>query len=166
MTGTGTVKGLFLNFKSDTMFRSTANNPCHASVYPGKYERLPGQVKELCDELARNKTVSEFPVKVLVGNDFYRVNVLAPGFVRDDFFISTKDQVLSIVGMRKIPSAHGETAKGYYSSQRECIQQEVILPPDVDTEFVSAEYANGTLSIWVFRTKTPVINKPVHIIVH
>lgn len=148
------------------MFLSTVNNPDHASVYPGNYERLPGQVKELFEELDRNKTVSEFPVKVLVGNDFYRVNVLAPGFVRDDFFISTKDQLLSIVGMRKVPSAHGEKEKGYYLSQRECIQQDVILPPDVDTEFVSAEYANGTLSIWVFRTKTPVVNKPVHISVH
>ena len=114
------------------MFRSTVNNPGHASVYPGKYERLPNQVKELSEELARKKSMPELPVKVLIGNDFYRVNVPAPGFVRDDFFISTKDQVLSIVGMRKIPSAHGEKPNGY-NLPRECIQQDVILPPDVDT---------------------------------
>jgi HSP20 family molecular chaperone IbpA len=135
-------------------------------VYPGNYQRLPGQEKELSEALAITKSAEELPVKVLTGNDFYRVNVLAPGFVRDDFFISTKDRVLSIVGMRKIPSAHGEQANGYCLSPPRCIQQDVKLPPDVVTEFVSAEYANGTLSIWVFRTKTPVINKPMNIIVH
>ena len=148
------------------MFENILNSPEQVSVYPGNYEPLPGQVRELSDELASRKSGSALPVKISVGNEFYRVTLLAPGFRREEFFINTRDRTLSITGMRKNASTPNNLSKELRSSQAQCIQQDVLLPPDVDTEFVTAEYANGTLSIWIFRTKTPVINKPVRIIVH
>lgn len=153
-----------LNFKRFTMFKSAFNLPDHASVYPGEYEPLPGKLKALSDELISNKAVNNPPFQVFGQNDYYRVDLPAPGFKREDFLVHTDGQILSIAGIRLKP--HPDQGLLGYQLQSDCIYQDIHLPPDVDTEFVTAEFENGILTIWIFRTNNPVLNNPAHIVVH
>ena len=134
-------------------------------VYPGEYEPIPGQKKELYDELKKNKTVTMPAVTVIGEDDYYRIEMAAPGFNREDFFINTDGPVLSISAMTK-RLAKPEKLSAAVTDHYKCIQRDIVLPPDVDTEFVTAVYANGILSVWLFRTATPVVSRPGHIVVY
>lgn len=140
--------------------------PDHSFIYPGEYEPLPGQERELSSELENSKTVIEPPIKVTELQDNYRIEMPAPGFRREDFFINTDREVLSISGMTRKPSNRKEKSSELNDFYYECIQRDIVLPPDVDSEFVTAEYANNILSICLFRTNHPIVNRPGHIIVY
>jgi HSP20 family protein len=160
----GWIASLLLNTRR--MLPNATYYPDHSSIYPGEYEPLPGQEKELSDELKKSTGVMKPPVNVIGLHDYYRIEIQAPGFRREDFFINTNGEILSIAGMTKKRLKQGEESPGFHDLHYECIQRDIVLPSDVDTEFVTAEYANGILCVWLFRTSNPVENRPSQIIVY
>lgn len=148
------------------MLSNAIYNPDHCSIYPGEYEPLPGQQKELSDELKNSTSVTKPTVNVVALRDYYRVEIPAPGFRRENFFINTNGEILSIAGMSRKSPKHGEESSGFHDLNYDCLQQDIVLPSDVDSEFVTAEYANGILYVCLFRTNIPVVNRPGQIIVY
>jgi HSP20 family protein len=141
-------------------------HPNHSSIYPGEYEPLAGQEKELSDELKKSNDVTKPPVNVVELHDYYRIEVAAPGLRRESFFITTNGRILSITGMPTKPSKRNEEYSGLNDLHAKCIKRDIVLPLDVDTEFAAAEYANGILCICMLRTSYPGRNRPGHIIVY
>ena len=139
-------------------------SPTESSVYPGEYE-APKEVIQLKDELQKAGSIIRPPVSVKRFTNYYKIEVFAPGFSRSDFIIDTKGHNLTIRAnstlnvVRNIPGKE----HGFHI---QCIQRQLTLPPDVDTEFVSAEYSEGILSIFLFRNSQPVSNQPGKIVVY
>ena len=138
----------------------------HSSIYPGAYEPLPEQKKELSIELIKGTCVKKPPANFVEFNDYYRLEIAAPGFRREDFFIIANGGMLSVTARTKKCSKQQQEAEGFPDFTYECIHRDIVLPPDVDTDFVSAEYTNGILWIRLCRTSTPVVNKTGHIVVY
>ena len=138
----------------------------HSSIYPGEYEPLAGQEKELSDELKKNTIVTKPPVNIVKLHDYYRIEMPAPGFKRENFFITSNGEILSISGMPTKASKRNEEFSVFNDLHGRCIKRDIVLPLDVDTEFATAEYANGILCICLFRTSYPTVNRPSNIIVY
>ena len=138
----------------------------HSSIYPGEYEPLAGQQKELSDKLEKSISVTKPPVNVMELHDYYRIEMPAPGFKREDFFITANGEILSITGMPTKSSKRNEEFSGSYDFRHKCIKRDIVLPLDVDTEFATAEYTNGILYICLFRTIYPALNRPGNIVVY
>ena len=138
----------------------------HSFIYPGEYEPLPEKEKELSLELSNKTGVVKPPVTVTKLPDNYRIEIPAPGFRREDFFINTDGKVISIAGITGKPPKKKEMSSAFNDFHSECIKCEVELPSDVDTEFVTAEYADNILCICLFRTNYPIVNRPGHVIVY
>ncbi len=97
----------------------------------------------------------------------YRIELCAPGFNREDFLVHTNGYKLSIGALSKKHSH--KTTRGHNQLDHfncECINREIPLPHDVDTDFVTAEYANGILNIYLFKNARPTENREGDIIVY
>jgi len=114
------------------------------SVYPGIYQPLQDKESELTNEEEIRP-----PVNIIEMPDHYRIEISAPDFEKDDFFIMTNKCSLSVVAIK-----------------RNIIKAVINLPADVDTDFGTAEYKNGMLYIFLYRSIYPVQSRKSQIIVH
>jgi HSP20 family protein len=148
-------------FNNDTYYSE------HACIYPGTYEPMPGKDKEMQEQLSkRGIIIDKAPVNISEQTNHYKIEIAAPGFTREDFIIDTSDRFLSVFAMKKKLvlsedpkySAHGFTCN--------YIKREVKLPGDIDSEFGTAEYRNGILCIYLYKSIYHITNRQGHIYVY
>ena len=57
----------------------------HACIYPGIYEPMPGKEKELKEQLNKKGViVTKAPVNITEQTDHYKIEIVAPGFSREE----------------------------------------------------------------------------------
>jgi HSP20 family protein len=132
-----------------------------ASIYPGIY--LPVFTKE---QETLNVKGSKPPINIIEFSDHYQVEMSAPGFQKEDFFIKTLGYSLFVVGYKKCPNTINEERYHDHSFHCRYITRKIDLPGDADTEFGTAEYKNGVLYIYLYRASCPVKNNQNLIIVY
>lgn len=135
-------------------------------AYPGEYATLPYKWHALDEELHKARgsvtrptaTISELP-------QHYKVEIAVPGFKREDFFVHTRGRVLSVAAMRRKNGLKGPSDPLNDTHSR-CIKRNILLPRDIDTSFITAEYKDGMLTIHFFKTKYPLKNPKTRIAVY
>ncbi|HTS43627.1 MAG TPA: Hsp20/alpha crystallin family protein [Puia sp.] len=127
----------------------------HASVYPGEYEPFPRNEKFFWEQLnQRQREVRSPRVNINELNDYYRIEMFVPGFKREDFFIRINGKSLSIIALNsQINAITDVSALG--TIHREIIKRDIDLPADIDSDFATAEYKNGVLNIFFYKTNNP-----------
>lgn len=123
------------------------------SVYPGIYQPVFTREQEV-NKIKGTKppvNITEFP-------DYYEIEMPAPGFKKDDFFIKTNGCSLLINGYKKCAGKTGEAHYHQHGFQCKYVTRTVDLPNDADTEFGTAECKNGVLYIYLYKTSCPVQN--------
>lgn len=108
---------------------------------------------EFFNDLFENVPVAEFnkrtipSVNIIENADFYKLELAAPGLMKDDFKISIDNDILSVSTEKKSESAEKNekyTRKEFsYSS----FQRSFTLPELVDVEKIGATYENGVMTI-------------------
>ncbi|WP_143774101.1 Hsp20/alpha crystallin family protein [Niastella vici] len=132
-----------------------------ASIYPGIYqpvftrEQEPIQVKN-----------SKPPVNIIEFPDYYQIEMPVPGFQNNNFFIKTQGCSLLIVARKEFSNAIEEAHYHLHGFRYQYITRNIDLPHDADTEFGTAEYKNGVLYIYVYKTSCPMQNNQNFIIVY
>ena len=142
------------------MIKRLPYNSRASSVYPGIYQ--PCFTRE--QELVKIKG-SKPPVNVIEFPDYYEIEMPAPGFSKDDFVIKSYGCSLLIAGSRKLAQMENALYHQHGFTHRH-ITRNVDLPADADTEFGTAEYKNGVLYIFLYKTSCPVQNNQNFIIVY
>lgn len=128
----------------------------HVSVYPGIYEK-PWNEKEFETELHKtNIKVNTPPVQLQHFPDHYRIDIAIPGYNKESLFIHTDGHMLSITGMNKNQGEKSVSNHSVTETRLECIERNILLPADADTDFVTAEYMNGMLHIYLSTSNQPV----------
>lgn len=91
---------------------------------------------------------SHLPLDVWQDNDAWVIEAEVPGVGRDDLDIRVENGVLTIAGERKAASEASDTR--YYLRER-CsgtkFSRSVVLPETADGDRVTAELANGILTL-------------------
>jgi HSP20 family protein len=106
------------------------------------------------------------PVNIIEFADYYHVEMPAPGFQKEDFFIKTHGSSLLIIGYKRSSIAGKEGHFLLQGFQGRYITRSIDVPADADTEFGTAEYKNGVLYIYLYRSDFPVQNHQNFIIVY
>ena len=143
------------------MIRKTSYHSGGASIYPGIYQ--PSFTKE--QELIKIKS-SRPPVNIIEFPDCYEIEMPAPGFNKDDFIIKSQGCSLIITVSKKKNKTLENAQYRKHGFNYRHISRSVDLPADADTEFGTAEYKNGVLSICLYKTSIPVQNHQSFIIVY
>lgn len=147
-----------------TQFKT--NHPGTHCTYPGEYIPAPLTLEELMAELQHPHEGEARPlVNVVEMPDIFIIEVAAPGLKNGDFYISITDNVLTVSVLHK----ETETCKKLYHLHEFnycCFQREIVLPGNVDADFLSAMYEDGILCVRLPKSKEPVINHVERIIVY
>lgn len=132
-----------------------------ASIYPGIYQ--PAFTKE--QEVLKIKGIKP-PVNIIEFPDYYQVEMPVPGFQKDDLLVKTQGCSLLIIGYKRRSNTIGEAHYHEHSFRYQYITRNIDLPRDADTEFGAAEYKNGVLYIYLYKTSYPSPNHQNFIIVY
>jgi HSP20 family protein len=140
--------------------------PKPAPVYPGMYN--PIQRKEELLHKLNKKGIRIFkpPVNIIELPDHYRIEMTAPGFKREDFFIKTNGCSLSIEAAKRQSGKTKDERYRFRSFHYDYIKRDIELPDNVDPDFGTAEYKNGVLNIYLYKNSYQAENRPGQIIVY
>lgn len=138
------------------------------STYPGEYTPIQGTFETLAKELSIHHEGASSPAdNICETPEYYKIELAAPGLNREDFFVSINE-----LGHLSISALHKETnriANEKYQKHTfnyECFNRELLLPANIDTDFIKAEYRAGILSIWFLKTEKPYQKRASVIIVY
>lgn len=138
------------------------------SVYPGEYvpsfnrEELRKELKKPHDGLV----VQPF-VNLSEQENYCKIEVAMPGLQREDFFINIDDNILSIAVLHKKDQLHhGEEKFQLHEFNYECFSRHIILPDNVEKEFLRAEYNEGILVMHLLKTQHPSKSAPMQVMVY
>ena len=129
------------------------------SVYPGEYKPQRPEVSEMTYEPhLPGLRASLTPMNVIEHTDYYEIEVAAPGYSKDDFFVTAHKDKINVLAAKKKTARKSEKEAGYrlHGFDYNFCECEAPLPPDADPYFVSAKYNDGVLTLCFFKTATPV----------
>ena len=104
----------------------------------------------------RFKTANAFPaVNIAETDKAFQVDVVAPGYNKEDFKVSVEDDVLTIGAEKKNESSEEDKDKQY--SRREysysSFTRSFRLPENAEDAAISAEYKDGILKLNIPKTE-------------
>lgn len=145
----------------------TSPTPFHeVSAYPGEYTPVQFKFESLAEELLKPHEGASNPAyNICETPEYYKIELAAPGLQREDFFVSITEQgYLSISALHKESHQNEEYRK--HAFNYECFNRELLLPENVDTDFLKAEYRAGILSFWFLKVNKPSQRRASIVIVY
>jgi HSP20 family protein len=125
------------------------------STYPGEYVPIQVKFDTLAAELSKPHEGAKTPAyNISETEEYYKIELAAPGLQREDLFVSiTEHGYLSISALHKKPDIVEEETYQKHTFNYECFNRELLLPDNIDTDFIKAEYRKGILSFWFLKTE-------------
>jgi len=126
-----------------------------SSGYPGGYRPNPVIFESLVGKHPlKDEMSNKSDINILEGRKHYKVEVVAPGFERESLFVSVnEDCCLSVTGIHTKDEIAERQKYRQHPVKYEGFTHEIKLPENIDTDFITAEYKAGILSIWFSKTK-------------
>lgn len=117
-----------------------APNARHAGNWPHIFEPFRGVAQRVADVFSPTADASH-------AADCYEINLELPGVDPDEIDVSLTDHLLTVKGEKR--RTREEKGRHFYFSERGygAFQRSFRLPADVDAGHVSAQHANGVLTI-------------------
>ena len=148
------------------MKQKMLSTPDNYSAYPGQYIASSLTPEELLDELQQpNEAESKLLVNIVEVPDAYIIEMAAPGLKKSDFYVSIKGNILTVSFLHK----DNKNNKKKYCLQEFnhcCFRRVIVVPGNVDADFLGAEYKDGILIVSVPKSKKQVINNVERIIIY
>ena len=128
-----------------------------ASIYPGAY--VPASPKtDLKKEFTKFSSDNTQPQSFSL-QEFeheYLLEAIIPGVNREDFHIETHGHKLFIRLLHKEGKPCLTDDYELHENPDVCFRKELTLPDDADTEFLTAEYRQGILSLHLPKSTCPL----------
>jgi HSP20 family protein len=125
------------------------------SAYPGEYTPVQFKLESLASELSKpHEGASKPDYNICETSEYYKIEIAVPGLKREDFFVCiTEDGHLSVSALHN--ELRGKQTEKYskHNFNYECFHRNLVLPENIDTDFVKAEYRTGILFFWFLKTK-------------
>lgn len=146
---------------------TTVQYQSSCSVYPGGFVPMMKD-DEIMQELKcmQQKDIIHPTVQVTELPDSFMAEVSIPGVTREEMLIQADENVLSIYAVHKGDVMYVTDSFQLHKLKCDCFDQHIILPKNADTEFTSAEYKAGILTLHVPKINQPVKNRHARIIVY
>ncbi|HEY5405601.1 MAG TPA: Hsp20/alpha crystallin family protein [Ginsengibacter sp.] len=131
-------------------------SPYHKiSTYPGEYIPIQVKFETLAAELSKPHEGAKTPAyNISETQEYYKIELAVPGLQREDLFVSiTNSGYLSISALHKEANMVEHEIYKKHTFNYECFNRELLLPNNIDTDFIKAEYRKGILSFWFLKTE-------------
>lgn len=110
------------------------------------YENLLRQTPSLFKDDYQNVNNSSVPVNITKSNGGYEMELIAPGFNKEDFKIDMDKDLMTIsVQKKEEESKDQKQIRKEYSFQP--FKRSFTIDKNIDTENISAQYNNGVLTL-------------------
>lgn len=143
-------------------------SPTGPQGYPGGYVPNPLISQTyLFDKNLSEAAQNEIEYEIVENKKYYKVELVAPGFKRENFLVSINEKCfLSVTAMHS--EEYMKDTSRYYPEHLEhaCLHRKISLPKNIDTDFVNAEYKSGILSILFSKTEKQYKRRASMIIVY
>jgi len=94
----------------------------------------------------------------------YQVELMVPGFKKDDFSINIENDVMTISAHKEEKNEEKEGKKVVFSEYKvEDFERSFSLSKDVDSNSIDASYDNGILHLDIPKKKEAIVKKLVQI---
>lgn len=135
-------------------------------IYPGEYI-TSFEKEDIIKELqVTTKLLIPSEATILEFNDAYTIQLIAPGLKKEDFLVYLDDKTLSISILHKennISCTAGFMPQNLFSM---CTEQNIHLPNNAATEFISAEYRAGIMHLHIPKTNESIHKVHAKIVVY
>lgn len=138
------------------------------STYPGEYTPIQLKFETLAKELSKSHEGASNPdYNICETSEYYKIELAVPGLQREDFFVNiTREGHLSISALHNQPHRIESEKYRKHTFNYECFNRELLLPDNIDTDFIKAEYRTGILSFWFLKTEKPYQKSASTVIVY
>ncbi len=138
------------------------------STYPGEYTPVNLKFESFAEELSKPHEGANKPdCNICETSEYYRIELAVPGLEREDFYVNiTRQGYLSISALHIKPRGVENENYQKHAFNYECFTHQLLLPENIDTDFVKAEYSTGVLSFLFLKTKTPYSRRASVVIVY
>jgi len=99
-------------------------------------------------------------VNILETNQEYKIELAAPGLVKDDFKIDLNNDVLAIIVEKEMKTEEPKQAYTKKEFNYFAFKRAFTLPDSADREKISAKYEAGILEITIAKKEAAIV-KPV-----
>lgn len=137
------------------------------SIYPGHYVPKLSE-KEINEEIVRTSRndIATPSVNIFDSNGAYKIEFALPGVKRENFLVYADKNVLSVYVLHSHQKVDDPKKFRLHEFNCNCFERHIELPEDADTEFVSAEYKEGVLRIYVPKASEQLIVQHTRIVVY
>ena len=130
-------------------------------IYPGEYVSLYNN-DEITKNLKRSDKVHTIPaVNITELADSFKIEMAIPGVQRENLVVNADGNILSVCVVNQSSSQSGKRQVSY-----DGFEYPIVLPGNIDAQFISAEYLSGILVIHVSKTKQPMRDLHTRIVVY
>lgn len=142
-------------------------NKSEYSVYPGNYVPMLNEI-EINEEIVKTRQDSMVvpSANITESGEFYKVEIALPGVNREGFLVYAEKNVISVYAVQHHQKVRDPEKFRLHEFSCNCFERHIELPADADTEFVSAEYKEGVLRIYVPKASGQSIVQHTRIVVY
>jgi HSP20 family protein len=137
------------------------------SIYPGDYVPVLNEMEVNKEIVGRKRDEIITPsVNITESGEFYKVEIALPGVDREDFLVYADKNVLSVYVAHPHQKLGDREKFRLHEFSCNCFERHIELPIDAVTEFVSAEFKEGILRIYVPKASEESIVQHTRIVVY
>jgi HSP20 family protein len=138
------------------------------STYPGEYKYVARKFELLEEELLKPLEGASIPAyNICESTDYYKIELAVPGLKREDFFVNINEHGhLSVSALHKDQKRLENEKYHKHTFNYDCFSRQFLLPENIDTDFIKAEYRAGILSLWFIKTEKKYTKSPSRVIVY
>ena len=163
----GSIVGIHLiTFKTQVMVQKTLYSSEKHSAYPGQYIASPLTLEGLTEKLQKPHEGEARPlVNIEEMPDAFIIEMAVPGLKSSDFYVSIKGNIITVAFLN---NDEGCDNKSYYQHEFNfcCSKREIIIPGNIDADFLNAQYKDGILCIRLPKCDEQVMNDIERIIIY
>ena len=150
------------------MINSPYFSNTNRSAYPGEYTPNPSISEKVSNPGSFHVKSAIFAnVNISEDKEYYLVELDAPGLSREDFLVRINERGnLSVSGIHKEPAGFLNEEYNHSKGTYFGFSRELVLPENIDTDFVKAQCKSGVLSIWFLKTTKPYHKRPSLVVVY
>jgi HSP20 family protein len=127
-----------------------------STIYPGQFVPCPDEDYEILKDINTNKSLAEdTQVNITELPESFKVEFTIPNVSRDQLIIETHSNLISVIVLHKKKDRISMEKLKKNKSVKKTSNQTVPIPKNADVEFISAEYKDGILSIYIPKSKKP-----------